>query len=359
MKTQVIIKKLSKKIRFILFPIAFLYGSVVACHRWLHRIGWLKTTQFDLPVVNIGNLSVGGTGKSPHLEYVHQLLAASYQLAIVSRGYNRKTKGVNILTEHSTALEVGDEPLQFKLKFPTTTVVVAEKRAAGIQQLLMEYPAINCILLDDAFQHWAIRPSVQILLTTFEQPFFEDWLLPLGRLREFRRGYQRADIIIVSKCPPEISEKQRKAYLDKLQLLPHQRVFFSYFKYQQLYALLDVTKKINWDDLRGQAMLVVTAIADTSYLEQFVDAQSSEVSYLRFEDHHYFSLADMASIRQKGQNKILITTQKDATRLMAQMDYILQNKLAFYVLPIEVELAFGEVGLFEESLLDLLGSPKY
>lgn len=319
-----------------------IYGIAVSCHRKLYESGLFKRTKFDIPVIAIGNLSVGGTGKSPHIEYFHQLLSPHYQLAIVSRGYKRKTKGVQIVALDSKAENVGDEPLQFKLKFPSTPIVVAEKRADGIQEILKQCPATNCILLDDALQHWAIQPSFQILLTTFDQPFFNDEVLPSGRLREFQSGYQRADMIIVSKCPSDISLEQKEQFLQKIQPLPHQQVFFSYFKYKEPYNLLNFNKKISFEDLKKQEILVLTAIADTAYLEDFIHKNCAKATYLSFPDHHFFNLADLKQATEKANGKIIICTEKDAVKLLAHQADILKQDLKIFVLPIGVEMAFGE-----------------
>ena len=338
----------------ILFPIACLYGTIVRGHQWLYRSKILKSVSFDFPVINIGNLSVGGTGKSPHVEYIYRLLAPSSPTAIVSRGYNRKTQGVQLVTTSSKAIEVGDEPLQFKIKFPEALVVVAEKRAIGINFLLEQQANFQYVLLDDAFQHWSIHPSIQILLTTYDAPFFEDAVLPMGRLREFRNGAQRADIIIVTKCSPNISQQEQQDYLQKIQPLSHQRVFFSYFEYQMLYPLLHPQEKITFDALKTQKILVVTAIAQTDYLRQFIEQQYDNVAYLEFPDHHYFSSTDLEAIQQKAQGKIIITTEKDAMRFYEHQAVIKEQNWAIYVLPIQVQFAFEEAQAFKDSLWNLL-----
>lgn len=320
----------------------------------LYQYGILKQHRFSLPIINVGNLSVGGTGKSPHVEFFHHLLTPIYRPAIVSRGYHRTTKGVRIVTMATTALEVGDEPMQFKINFPDTTVVVAEQRALGIQEVLRISPTVNCILLDDAFQHWGIQATVQVLLTTFEEPFVNDWVLPMGRLREFRSGYKRADIIIVTKCPPTITTKQRNSYLQQIDNLKHQQIFFSYFNYQAPYALLNPKQTLSLDILKDAAILIVTAIAKTKYLEQFMCSHHLEPTYLCFPDHHHFKPADLDQIKKQGKGKYILITQKDATKLIAHQEYFQAHKLAIYVLPIEVEIAFGEAVLLKKRLLELM-----
>lgn len=334
----------------LLFPISILYGTAVWCHKTLYNCGILKKTKFEIPVIAIGNLSTGGTGKSPHIEYFNYILSSHYQTAILSRGYKRKSQGVQIVELNSNAEDVGDEPLQFKLKFPNTLVAVAEKRVAGIQQITKLQPFINCILLDDALQHWAIEPSFRVLLTTFDQPFFEDNVLPSGNLREFASGYQRADIIIVSKCPVNIDLKQKEAFLQKIQPLPHQKVFFSYFKYKTLYNLLDFNDKKNVEDFKTQDILVLTAIANTQYLEDFIQKKTASSNYLKFPDHHFFSLEDLKTAQQKAQNSLIICTEKDAVKLLKYSDFITKEGIKIFVLPITVEIAFGE----EKEVIQLI-----
>lgn len=338
----------------ILYLLALLYGNAVRLHRAFYRHGILVSKSFDLPIINVGNLSVGGTGKSPHVAYFNKLLASSFTTAIVSRGYHRKTKGVQFVLEDSSVLEVGDEPLQLKQKFPRTTVVVAEQRALGIEAILEKNKASNCILLDDAFQHWAIQADVDILLTTFDQPFFEDRVLPMGRLREFRQGYQRANIIIVTKCPPSISAAQKAIFIQKIKPLSHQAVFFSYFQYQSLYELLDVNKRKGMAELQGQKITLLTAIATTSYLETYLQSYTSAVTHLAFLDHHYYTEKDLEKIKDTAKGGLIITTEKDATKLKVHQSYIEREGLTIYVLPIEVVFAFDEAKLLEGILLSQL-----
>lgn len=330
-----------------------IYGSLVCSHRWLYRIGLLVSTKFDFPIISIGNLSLGGTGKSPHTAYFQELLNPFFKIGMVSRGYHRKSKGVLEVNTDSSAVLVGDEPLEFKLNHVLCPVFVAEKRAAGVQTLLQKHPSTNCILLDDALQHWAIKPSVQVVLTTFEKPFFDDWTVPLGRLREFRSGYQRADIIIVSKCPKDINEAQKQYFIQKIAPLRHQQVYFSFFCYNKLYHLLDPTIFYSLSKLKQAAVLVVSALANSQSLKNFVSKNSLDTRFLDFADHHYYTEKDLILIQQKAENRIVIITQKDASKLLALKEQILDLKILFYVLPITVEIAFGEEFLLKKRLLEL------
>ncbi|CAA6828719.1 MAG: Tetraacyldisaccharide 4'-kinase (EC [uncultured Aureispira sp.] len=335
----------------ILYPISLLYGSAARLHRRLYSRGILVSKSFDLPIINVGNLSVGGTGKSPHVAYFNELLRPNFETAIVSRGYHRKTKGVQLVLENSSVRDVGDEPLQLKQQFPNTTVVVAEHRAAGIEAIVAQNKNINCIVLDDAFQHWAIQAKVGILLTTFDQPFFEDWVLPMGRLREFRKGYQRADIIIVTKCPPSINEAAKRRFIQEIKPLPQQAVFFSYFQYQSLYQLLDPAKEQEMREVQGQKITLVTAIANTNYLEAYLESYTSSIVPLRFLDHHYYTKKDLEKIKNAAKGGLIITTEKDAPKLRLHQSYIREAGLQIYVLPIKVRIAFEEAKGLEAMLL--------
>lgn len=337
-----------------MYPLALLYGSLVKLHRGIYQLGILPSKSFDFPVLNVGNLSVGGTGKSPHVAYLNQLLSPLFKTAIVSRGYHRQTKGVRLVEQNSLAEEVGDEPLQLKQNFPNTPILVAEHRVLGIETVLKQDEKINCVLLDDAFQHWRIRANVQILLTTFEQPFFEDWVLPMGRLREFKSGYRRADIIIVTKCPSNITPVQKAYFCRRIQPFPHQQIFFSYFKYQTLYSLLDRPRTRAVETLKGQDITLITAIANTSYLEEHLLSYVKSIQSLKFLDHHYYTQKDLEKLKRIAQNQLIITTEKDAVKLKMHQTYLEKEGMAIYVLPIEVEIAFNEKQMFKTSLLNLI-----
>lgn len=349
-------KYVFKLLLYILYPILYLlsllYGSVVRIHRTFYSRGILISKSFDIPIVNIGNLSVGGTGKSPHVAYFNRLLRPAFTTAIVSRGYHRKTKGVQFVLENSSVRNVGDEPLQLKQQFPRTTVVVAEHRASGVEAILEQDKKINCILLDDAFQHWAIQAKVEILLTTFDAPFFGDRVLPMGRLREFEKGYERADIIMVTKCPPSISEAQKALFIQRINPLAHQSIFFSYFQYQSLYPLFDLEQKKDMVEVRGQKITLVTAIAHTNYLETYLQSYASAIEHLRFLDHHYYTKKDLEKIKKTAKGGLIITTEKDATKLKVHQSYIEKEGLQIYVLPIEVAIAFEESQGLKTRLLE-------
>jgi len=344
-------------IRILLLPLALLYGIGVGVRNLLYRVGALRSVRFDLPVISVGNLSVGGAGKSPHIEYLLRWLDQYISVAVLSRGYGRKTMGYRPVTMIDNAEQVGDEPLQFKRKFPDVPVSVGESRALGVPELVKRNPELQCVLLDDAFQHLAVTPGLNILLTEFSRPFTRDWLLPAGRLREWRHGYRRADIIIVTKCPTDLSAQQRYEMLMEIDPFPRQRIYFSRYQYSQPYDLLrpDVRRPL---DL-GTHVLLVSAIANTDYLLQHIGSEAGSVHTLEFEDHHYFDESNLNDILRRfdampQRNKIILTTEKDATRLELHEAFLWKNQLPVFVLPAEVAFCDNDEADFQADVKQFL-----
>lgn len=338
-------------IRVLLLPFALLYGIGVGFRNFLYRTGVLRSVRFDLPVISVGNMTVGGTGKSPHIEYLMRWLDQYLEVAVLSRGYGRKTEGFRDVYPTDTVDLVGDEPLQFKRKFPEIPIVVSESRALGIPELVKRNPNTQCVLLDDAFQHLAVTPGLNILLTEYSRPFTRDWLLPAGRLREWRYGYKRADVIVVTKCPFELDGRQRQKMVDELDLYPRQKVFFTRYKYSTLYDFLrpDLYRAL---DLNTDVLLV-SAIANSDYLLNYLGQEARMIETLEFEDHHYFEEKDLTELKRRfdlisSTNKIIVTTEKDSMRMGIHKDFFWANKLPLYILPVEVafmdqdELAFQQ-----------------
>ncbi|GAB4487875.1 MAG: tetraacyldisaccharide 4'-kinase [Saprospiraceae bacterium] len=344
-------------IRVLLLPLALLYGIGVGIRNLLYRVGALRSVRFDLPVISVGNLSVGGAGKSPHIEYLLRWLDQYIHVAVLSRGYGRKTTGYRPVTIIDNAEQVGDEPLQFKRKFPEIPISVSESRVLGVPELVKRNPEIQSVLLDDAFQHLAVTPALNILLTEFSRPFTRDWLLPAGRLREWRSGYRRADIIIVTKCPPNLTSQQRYEMLIEIDPYPRQRVYFSRYSYGQPYDLLrpDVRRPLDLDT----HVLLVSAIANTDYLLQYVGGEAGSVQTLEFEDHHYFDDSDLLDMQRRFEalpqrNKIILTTEKDATRLELHQDFLWKNQLPVFVIPVEVTFCDNDEVDFQADVKQIL-----
>ncbi|MEO0043056.1 MAG: hypothetical protein RL329_2504 [Bacteroidota bacterium] len=326
-------------IQILVSPIAVLYGVAASLRLFLYRMRILRPARFDVPTISIGNMTVGGTGKTPHIEYLIQLLSPYFQVATLSRGYGRKTHGFRIAQPEHTAEDIGDEPWLFKTKYPQVPVSVGERRDLAIPQLMHAFPEIKVILLDDAFQHLSVQPFINILLTEYNAPFTRDWMFPVGRLREWQSGYRRADAILVTKCPEILDEKQQQAMVKELAPFHHQKVFFSYLKYDNPYPLFPALKPIELT--KSLEIIVLCAIARPIYLEQYLKSQVKSVQMMDFEDHRSFTNYDIAQTHEAfkhlpADEKIIITTEKDAARLEKHFPYLIENQLPIYILPIQV-----------------------
>lgn len=322
--------------RFILFPFAILYGFITGMRNLMYKVGWFKSTKFSIPIINVGNLSVGGTGKTPHIEYLIRLLKKEYNVATLSRGYGRKSVGFQLANELSDVNQIGDEPLQFYNKFNgEIEVAVDAKRVLGVIDLLHAKPKTNLILLDDAFQHRAILPGLNILLTTYNQPFFKDYILPVGNLREFRSGKSRADIVVISKCP-EYNTIDKVQFIRQLNLDPEVKVFFSRVEYGAM-------KPIGETVAAFDKIILVTGIANPNPLENHLKKHFELKGHIKFRDHHKFSIKDIESIHNlfdkfADQNVALVTTEKDAMRLQQSEIKELVKDYPWYYKEIKVTL---------------------
>ena len=348
-------------VKLLLAPFSLLYGLGVSIRNALYRFGALREVEFAIPVISVGNLSVGGTGKTPHIEYLVRMLKDYIYVATLSRGYQRKSKGFLIIQPGDNAEQAGDEPLMYKRKFPDVMVAVAESRTFGIMEILKAQPQTQAILLDDAFQHLSVKPGLNILLTDFSAPFTRDYLLPSGRLREWRSAYQRADIIIVSKCPPILSAEEKAQLIAEIQPLSRQRIFFSHYQYGDPYSIYDGRQRIQLHE--NTNALLITAIANTDYLTDYLDERTGTLHTLEFEDHHYFSNYDMGQLKRiyenmEGKNKIILTTEKDAVRMELHREFLLETRLPIYVLPLRVAFHFDEGPEFEQLVKDYFLSFK-
>lgn len=345
-----------QKIVSILFiPFSLLYGIGVSIYQAFYFSGFLKAVRFSFPVISIGNLSVGGTGKSPHIEYIIRILKDYIHPAVLSRGYKRKTIGFRYVEASEDVRKVGDEPRQIKNKFPDIPVAVCESRAEGIPRIIRDYPDVHLILLDDAFQHLAVKPSLNILLTEYANPFTQDFLLPSGRLREWRYGAVRADVVIVTKCPDHLTDSEFLAWRDELQLKPHQKLFFSKIKYGIPYNIFNQSRQYHLNP--GLHITLISAIAQSSYLVNYLSPLVASVVDYNFEDHHYFNETELRALIEKDKqvthaNKMILTTEKDATRLMLFQDFFEQKGIEIYAIPIEVE--FYQDDLFDQFIKNYL-----
>lgn len=343
-------------IKILLSPLTLIYGLGVSLRNFFYSKNLLKGVEFDLPVISVGNLSIGGAGKTPHVEYLIRLLKDYINVCTLSRGYKRKTKGYRMATALDTVETIGDEPLQFLRKFPEISVAVGESRMFAIPAMMTEKPDIQTILLDDAFQHRSVKPGLNILLTQYRLPFTRDWLLPSGRLREWRSAYHRADMIIVSKCPDKLSQEEKEDLIREINPLPHQKMFFSKYEYETPYRIFSGEPIAFTLD---QNVIVMCALANADYLADYLESQVERVRRLEFADHHFYTNYDISRLLQiytkwDVGNKIIITTEKDATRLERHKEYILKHDIPIYVLPAKVSFLADDGPQFDKEIKQFL-----
>jgi tetraacyldisaccharide 4'-kinase len=328
-----------------------LYGVIIWIRNKFYDAGLFSSLSFDaIPVISVGNLSVGGTGKSPHIEYLVRLLSKKFHTATLSRGYGRSTKGFRIADDHADARSIGDEPYQFKRKFDNILVAVGEDRVTAIPELLQRAPYIETILLDDAFQHRSVKPGLNILLTEYNKPYTKDYILPLGRLREGRKAAKRADIIIVSKCP-ELTVAQKEKMLSDLEAESNQKVFFTKIEYNKPYPLLDNNISFNQET----KAITFSGIANATPFINRVATLTQDVHELNYKDHHYFTKDDIQELYEtfnyiKNENKCIFVTEKDATRLLLHKKLLQEYNLPIVVIPIRISFLFDEGTQFDQLL---------
>ncbi|MFL5773604.1 MAG: tetraacyldisaccharide 4'-kinase [Flavisolibacter sp.] len=347
-----------KSFRVLLLPFAVLFWMIIVVRNWLYDRQILKSTTFGLPLICVGNLSVGGTGKSPMVEYLVLHLRSYFKVATLSRGYKRKTKGYALATPYTTAIDIGDEPMQFHQKFPDVPVAVGEERIVAIPQLLHDRPQTEVIILDDAFQHRAIKAGFNILLTEYANLFTRDFFLPTGDLRDVRSSYKRADIIVVTKCRGDMSEKERQEIIDEISPKEYQKVFFSCISYGTPYH---ITRRDFCFMDENTEVLLITGIANPRPLKNYLEERIHTYYMMHFNDHHIFSIDDWRDIKNRfhdidANKKILLTTEKDATRLLKFHQEV--NSLPFYVVPIEHKFLFHQEMAFNEEVITFIQNFK-
>lgn len=336
-----------KILRILLFPFAVLYGIIIKIRNYLYDNEIFQSVEFNFPVICIGNLSVGGTGKSPMVEYLIKSLKPHYHTATLSRGYKRKTRGYAIAKDKTTAIDIGDEPMQFHLKFPDVSIAVGEERAIAIPQLLFDKPETEVIILDDALQHRAVKAGLNILLTDYHHLYTKDFFLPTGSLRDSRSSYKRADIIVVTKCIENMSKTEKESVKKKIKPLAGQHVFFTGIHYGMPYHILQKTIK----PIRKKTeVLLVCGIADPEPLQDHLQKNCGHYDTIYYRDHYIFTIDDLKEIKRKfskikGAEKIILVTEKDAVRLVKFAAEL--KDLPIYVQPIEIFFLFNESQQFD------------
>lgn len=331
-------------IRKLLFPFAVLYGIITSIRNFLYDKSILKTYTFPIPIIAVGNLSVGGTGKTPQIEYLIRLLQDQYKVAVLSRGYKRKSKGFVLADENATAEKLGDEPFQIFLKFPQIQVAVDEDRKNGIEKLLKSNNKPEIILLDDAFQHRRVKAGFYILLTAYDDLYCDDFLLPTGNLRESRNGAKRADVIVVTKCPSAISENEKERIKNKIGL--NTLICFSTIAYDDF--VYDKNKSLPINEIVSKEKLLLAGIAKPDLFFSYLKQPNDEI--MSFPDHHHFTKKDIKNINNKTKNQLIITTEKDYTRLINHT-----FKSNIYYLPIKSKfLSHGDD--FNKTIINYVGT---
>jgi tetraacyldisaccharide 4'-kinase len=347
-----------KSFRILLLPFALLFGLIVIIRNWLYDQNILKSATFGLPLIGVGNLSVGGTGKSPMVEFLVMHLKGQFKVATLSRGYKRKTKGYALANEATTAIEIGDEPLQFYKKFPDVPIAIGEERIVAIPQLLHDRPETEVIILDDAFQHRAIKAGLNILLTDCGNLFTRDFFLPTGDLRDAKESYKRADIIVVTKCKPDLSAVEKEALLREIDPVKGQKVFFTAIAYGIPYH---ISHRTFYPVDENTEVLLVTGIANPRPLKNFLEEHIHTYYMMHYNDHHIFSIDDWKDIKKRfegieAERKIILTTEKDAMRLLKFNNEI--DGMPFYVMPIEHKFLFNEEQLFLKEVTGFIENFK-
>lgn len=319
--------------RFLLLPFAILYGLGVRLRHFLYDRGWLSSKRYPFPILCVGNLAVGGTGKTPMVEYLVRLLGQE-QVAILSRGYRRKTKGFFLADDSATAMTLGDEPYQYHRKFPRATVAVCESRQEGIERLL-ENPHFKYIILDDAFQHRKVQAETNLLLTSYDKLYTQDFLLPVGSLRDIRSRARKAQIIIVTKCP-ELTQTEQEKIIQQLKPLPSQKLYFTTIAYSDRVYSHEDSQALK--DFIATPFTLVTGIANPTPLVDFLEKQGASFEHLAYSDHHHFSNRELEFLRQKGR---ILTTEKDYVRLEGALSTL-------YYLPIETQFLNDQRLIFND-----------
>ena len=342
-------------LRLLLLPFSLVYGLVIRIRNLFFDKGVFKSKQFDIPVIVVGNLSAGGTGKTPLVEYLIRLLRKKNEIGVISRGYRRKTHGFIIATNDSSAIEIGDEPKQYINKFDNIHVAVDEDRCNGIQQLKGLYPGVKAVLLDDAYQHRYVKPGLSILLTDFHSLYSKDYLLPAGRLREPISGANRANIIIVTKTDPVFSPLSKRAVLEQIKPKPNQHIFFSFITYGLPIPLFKSLPVLRFSQIN--TIVLFSGIANPYPLEQYLKRLCNDLIPIYFADHHQFIEKDILSIKAKYEEqftrkKVLLTTEKDAMRLIDPSLADVLKGMPVYYIPIEIAFHFGEREKFDRIVLD-------
>ena len=348
------------KSRWYLWPLAWLYGLVIYIRNCFFDWGWKKSRRFKTATISVGNITVGGTGKTPHTEYIIQLLQQQFKVAMVSRGYKRKSSGLQVATASSSSSQLGDEPYQVYRKYPHTLVVVEANRCKAIDYIEEKYPSTEVVVLDDAFQHRYVDAGMPILLIDHNRLITKDYLLPVGNLRESANAKYRASIIIITKCPATITPIEMRNLFKEIAPRPYQRLFYSYFDYGKLHAVFGNESKQLTPDMH---VLAVTGIAQPAPLLQYLSSQTTFIQTRCYSDHYTYTQSDWKNIQKQfdqidNPNKCIVVTEKDAAKLVSLDVVPATLKPYIWVLPIKVAFLQDGEKEFNKLLVDYVSKNK-
>jgi len=351
----------------LLYPISLIYGLITGIRNFLFNTGILSSVEFHFPVICVGNITVGGTGKTPHTEYLAGLLRKYFKVATLSRGYRRKTRNFRIASSSSKVSEIGDEPLQIFSKYPDVLVTVDRNRVKGVNKITQKFPDIEVILLDDAFQHRRITPGFSILLTDFERLIIRDHLLPYGSLRESIDGMRRADMILITKSPENISPIQRRLIVKEVDKAPYQNLFFTSLTYQTPLRVFQTqdpeSNQFDMSECEGSGIVLITGIANPRPFKEYLENLFDEITHIQFPDHYNFKKKDIANISTafhelKSPKKYLFTTEKDAVRLREITTFADPVRTAFYYVPVGINFLNDDQIEFDNIIIDYVRKNK-
>lgn len=358
---------MGEKRNILLYPLSLAYGIITGIRNFLYDKEVFRSTEFSMPVICVGNITVGGTGKTPHSEYlVNLLIRNNFNVATLSRGYKRETNDFRIATSGSTVKEIGDEPLQIFRKYPGITVAVDRKRVNGVRKILEKKPDTDVIILDDGFQHRKITPGFSILLTDFARLIVRDHMLPYGNLRESAGNMHRADIILVTKSPDDLSPIQRRLIVKEIDKAPYQNLYFTTIVYNDPLPVFDTDNSTSYsrpDDSEDCGIILVTGIANPGPLKRYLERKYRKITHLSFSDHHNYNDDDLASVTNAWSSlrspvKYIITTEKDAVRFREFSNIAESLKTAFYYIPVGIDFLNDDREEFDNLIIDYVRKNK-
>jgi tetraacyldisaccharide 4'-kinase len=347
----------------LLYPFSLIYGLITGIRNFLYNAEILPSSEFDLPVISVGNITVGGTGKTPHTEYLAGLLKNNFRVAILSRGYKRKTRNFRIASVSSTVNEIGDEPLQMFRKFPEILVTVDRNRVHGVKRILHENPETDVIILDDAFQHRRITPGFSILLTDFERLIIKDHLMPYGSLRESIGNMRRADIILITKSPESVTAIERRLIVKEMNKAPYQNLYFTSLTYKNPLPVFDSKSQPDFTECTGCGVVLVTGIANPIQLKEYLQQKAGEIIHLNFPDHYNYREKDLKNIFSafrslKPSVKYVFTTEKDAVRLREFTNIAEPVRSAFFYIPVGINFLNNDKDEFDNMIVEYVRNNK-